>query len=96
MGGKSMTDEEVLDLLRGDSALNRARQALSGEIGRIYQEFAQRGSPLPPIGIRREEFETVLRLAPFFAEVERERAAAVKKTEAIILAEWDAHGDWHS
>ncbi len=86
-----MTDKEVMDILRGDSALRRAWIAL-----KIEQESAQHRNSKLLVDIRREEFETVLRLVPFFAEVERERAAAVKKTEAIILSEWDAHGDWHS
>lgn len=60
------TDDEVMALLRGNSALNAARAALSGEIGRAEQAGMQRRCP-SPIELRRMEFEAVERLAPFFA-----------------------------
>lgn len=56
------TDDEVMDLLRGDSVLNKARQVFSGAAVSIEQAGQQRGG-LPPIEMRRLEFEAVDRIA---------------------------------
>ena len=56
-----MTDAEVLEALKGDTLLNRARQEISSAIGR-----AEQSNPRRPIDIRREEFETVVRIAKIF------------------------------
>jgi hypothetical protein len=52
------TDEEVMELLKGNSSLNRARQQFSSGCGRIDQAGHQR-QPLCPIEMRRMEFEAV-------------------------------------
>jgi len=52
------TDDEVMDLLRNDTPLNRARREFSSASGRIEQAGLQR-TPLSPIDIRRMEFEAV-------------------------------------
>ena len=57
-----MTDKEVMDALRSDTPLNRARAVFSSECGRIEQADAQRRPP-SPIEIRRMEFEAVKRIA---------------------------------
>jgi hypothetical protein len=56
------TDAEVMTLLRGNSALNKARQIFSSEAARIEQESQQRHG-LPPIEMRRLEFEAVEKVA---------------------------------
>ena len=56
------TDAEVLELLRGNSALNKARQIFSGAYGQIEQAHQQR-SPPGPIEVRRMEFEAVEKIA---------------------------------
>ena len=55
------TDQEVMELLRGNSPLNRARQEFSSACGRIDQAGHQR-TPLSPIEMRRMEFEAVERI----------------------------------
>ena len=57
-----MTDAEVMAALRSDTPLNKARQAFSGECGRIDQASRQR-SALGPIEMRRMEFEAVKKIA---------------------------------
>jgi hypothetical protein len=59
------TDAEVMNLLRGDSALNKARAAFSGACGEIDQAGHQR-TPLSPIEMRRMEFEAVERIVAAF------------------------------
>lgn len=56
-----MTDQEVMEALRSDTALNRARRVFSSERGRIEQAGMQR-NPLSPIDMRRMEFEAVQRI----------------------------------
>jgi len=56
------TDAEVMELLRSDSALNKARHIFSGECGRIEQAGMQRLPP-GPIEVRRMEFEAVEKIA---------------------------------
>ncbi|MDP3936706.1 MAG: hypothetical protein Q8R92_01065 [Deltaproteobacteria bacterium] len=60
------TDDEVMALLRGDSALNRARAIFSGESGRIEQALAQRQRG-GIIDVRRMEFEAVEKIASALA-----------------------------
>jgi hypothetical protein len=56
------TDAEVMELLRSDGPLNRARAIFSGASGRIEQAGMQR-QPAGPIEIRRMEFEAVEKIA---------------------------------
>ncbi len=56
-----MTDQEVMEALRSDTALNRARAVFSSECGKIEQAVMQR-RPAGPIEIRRMEFEAVKRI----------------------------------
>lgn len=57
-----MTDQEVMDELRSDTPLNRARREFSSAYGLIEQSF-QQGKPPSPIEIRRMEFEAVRKIA---------------------------------
>ena len=57
-----MTDEEVIAELRSDSALNKARAVFSGQAAQIDQASRQRKA-LPPIEVRRMEFEAVKKIA---------------------------------
>jgi hypothetical protein len=52
------TDAQVMDELRSDSALNKARAVFSSWCGRIEQAEMQR-RPCGPIEMRRLEFEAV-------------------------------------
>jgi len=52
------TDEEVMELLKGSSQLNKARAIFSHEWARLEQAGMQR-SPPGPIEVRRMEFEAV-------------------------------------
>jgi len=63
------TDTEVMELLRGNSPLNKARAIFSGECGRIDQASRQR-TPLSPIEMRRMEFEAVERIASALTSTE--------------------------
>lgn len=56
-----MTDKEVMEALRADTALNRARAVFSSECAKIEQAGMQR-RPAGPIEIRRMEFEAVKRI----------------------------------
>lgn len=60
------TDAEVMELLRGDSALNKARQVFGSASAQIEQAGQQRHS-LPPIEMRRMEFEAVEKIAAALA-----------------------------
>lgn len=53
-----MTDQEVVDTMRGDSPLNRARRVFSAGSARIEQANLQRRPP-DAIEMRRMEFEAV-------------------------------------
>jgi hypothetical protein len=53
-----LTDQEVIELLTGDSAINHARRQFSSYSGKIDQAGRQR-KPLSPIEMRRMEFEAV-------------------------------------
>lgn len=53
-----MTDAQVMETMRSDTPLNRARAAFSSACGRIEQAGMQRTRP-SPIEIRRMEFEAV-------------------------------------
>lgn len=56
------TDGEVMQLLRGDSALNKARQIFSSECAKIEQA-AQQSRALSATEMRRMEFEAVEKIA---------------------------------
>ena len=56
------TDAEVMEALRNDTPLNRARRVFSSFCARIEQAGAQR-KPLDPIEWRRMEFEAVAQIA---------------------------------
>jgi len=55
-----LTDEQVMDLLRGDSPLNRARKELSFGSARIEQTTSQRR--VSPVEWRRMEFEVTQKI----------------------------------
>ncbi len=57
-----MTNDECMDLLRGDSPLNKARQQFSNWYAKIEQDSQQR-SPSGPVEIRKMEFEAVQAIA---------------------------------
>jgi hypothetical protein len=57
-----MTDAEVMEALRSDTPLNRARKVFSGACGRIEQEGMQM-RPAGSIEIRRMEFDAVRKIA---------------------------------
>lgn len=56
-----MTDSEVMEALRSDSTLNRARAVFSAQCGRIDQAYQQKS--ITPIELRRLEFEAVQNIA---------------------------------
>jgi hypothetical protein len=56
------TDAEVMALLRSDSPLNKARMVFSSASASIEQAGQQR-DPLPPVEMRRLEFEAVEKIA---------------------------------
>ena len=60
-----MTDNEVIELLRGDSPLNKARQIFSSYSAMIEQGYQQR-KPIGPIEMRRLEFEAVEKIRAVF------------------------------
>ena len=62
-----LNDNEVLELLRGNSALNRARQVFSSYSAMIEQSLEQ-SKPIGPIEIRRLEFEAVEKIRKIFDE----------------------------
>lgn len=57
-----MTDKEVMEALRSDTLLNKARAVFSSESARIEQAGMQR-RPAGPIEMRRMEFEAVKKIA---------------------------------
>jgi hypothetical protein len=52
----SFSDQEVMELLKGDSPLNRVRAQISFAIARAEQKAAQEKN-VSPIELRRREFE---------------------------------------
>lgn len=58
---KTMTDKDVIEELKSQSPLNKARQEFSSACARIEQAGLQRKPP-SPIEIRRMEFEAVTRI----------------------------------
>lgn len=60
-----LNDNEVLELLRGNSALNKARQVFSSYSAMIEQSLEQ-SKPIGPIEIRRLEFEAVQKIKDIF------------------------------
>ena len=60
-----LNDNEVLELLRGDSALNKARIVFSSYSAMIDQLFEQ-SKPPGPIETRRLEFEAVQKIKDIF------------------------------
>jgi hypothetical protein len=61
------TDQEVMELLRSDTPLNRARREFSTASARIEQANQQQ-KPFGPIEMRRMEFEAVERIAAALGE----------------------------
>jgi hypothetical protein len=59
-----LNDNEVLELLRGDSALNKARQVFSSYCG--VMTSLEQSKPIGPIEIRRLEFEAVQKIKEIF------------------------------
>ena len=57
-----VTDKEVMEALRSDTLLNKARAVFSGECGRLEQACSQPRMP-GPIEMRRMEFEAVRKIA---------------------------------
>lgn len=57
-----LTDSQVLELLKGNSNWNKARQEFSNGRGQISNASNQR-TPLSPIEMRRMEFEAVAKIA---------------------------------
>ena len=62
-----LNDNEVLELLRGNSSLNKARQVFSSYSAMIEQSLEQ-SKPIGPIEIRRLEFEAVEKIRKIFDE----------------------------
>lgn len=69
------TDAEVMDVLRSNTSLNRARAKISGFAGRIEQEGMQH-RPAGPIEIRRIEIEAVEAIAAELAAPDMYEALA--------------------
>lgn len=65
-----MTDQECMDLLQGDSDLNKARQAFSSWSAKIEQAQAQRTS-LSPIEMRKMEFKAVAAICAALCGIQR-------------------------
>lgn len=57
-----LTDAQVMELLKGTAPINNARREFSNACGLIDQAGYQPGG-LPPIEMRRMEFEAVMRIA---------------------------------
>lgn len=60
-----LNDNEVMELLRGNSTLNKARQVFSSYSAMIEQSLEQ-SKPIGPIQIRRLEFEAVQKIKEIF------------------------------
>ena len=60
-----LNDNEVMELLRGNSTLNKARQVFSSYSAMIEQSLEQ-NKPIGPIEIRRLEFEAVQKIKDIF------------------------------
>lgn len=60
-----LNDNEVVELLRGNSTLNKARQVFSSYSAMIEQSLEQ-SRPIGPIEIRRLEFEAVQKIKDIF------------------------------
>lgn len=56
---QTMTDQECLDLLQGNSDLNRARQVFRFRAAAIEQMLGQRPD-LSPVEVRKMEFEAII------------------------------------
>lgn len=87
-----MTDEEVLEHMRGDTPLDRARRAFSGACGRIDNARRQRCAP-PPIEMRRMEFEAVAEIAEAIREVPELAPPVTAEACAAFLDEAAAAAD---
>ena len=60
-----LTDKEVVELLKGNSTLNKARQIFSSYSAMIeYDQYHQK--PMGPIEMRRLEFEAVQKIKEIF------------------------------
>jgi hypothetical protein len=60
-----LNDNEVMELLRGNSTLNKARQVFSSYSAMIEQSLEQ-SKPIGPVQIRRLEFEAVQKIKEIF------------------------------
>lgn len=60
-----LNDNEVVELLRSNSTLNKARQVFSSYSAMIEQSLEQ-SRPIGPIEIRRLEFEAVQKIKDIF------------------------------
>lgn len=60
-----LNDNEVMELLLGNSTLNKARQVFSSYSAMIEQSLEQ-SKPIGPIQIRRLEFEAVQKIKEIF------------------------------
>lgn len=61
----SFNQSEIMELLKGNSALNKARQIFSSYSAMIENGMQQR-VPLCPIEVRRLEFEAVQKIKDIF------------------------------
>ena len=60
-----LNQSEIMELLKGDSPLNKARQVFSSYSAMIENDQHQR-KPMGPIEIRRLEFEAVQKIKEIF------------------------------
>lgn len=94
-----MTDADVIRHIRDDTPLNQIRSKLSGWLGRIEQEGAQRHSP-SPIEMRRLEFEALeelremLKPSPLPLSEMRERLETVRLCRVRGCRDCQNHLDW--
>jgi hypothetical protein len=65
MQPNQLTDKEVVELLKGNSTLNKARQIFSSYSAMIENDQHQR-KPMGPIEMRRLEFEAVQKIKEIF------------------------------
>ena len=65
MQPNQLTDNEVVELLKGNSTLNKARQIFSSYSAMIENDQHQR-KPMGPIEMRRLEFEAVQKIKEIF------------------------------
>lgn len=82
-----LTDQEVVDLLKGDTPINRARREFSSGAARIEQAGQQR-KPLNPVEMRRMEFEATQKIVDAYCpQIDAEVLASAIRKIAPDLAE---------